>query len=297
MNHLISIVGPTAIGKTKLAVEIAQQFNCEIISADSRQFYQEMSVGTAKPTENEMRGIRHHLIDFLSVDESYSVGKFEQHVLGILDQLYLNNNLAILTGGSGLYINAVHNGIDNIPSNDEIRQEVISDYKKNGLKKLQDELRNADPIHYQLMDIDNPQRLIRAVEVCRLTGKTYSSFRTKPKLTRPFNIIKIGLYEKREIIYARINRRVDQMIESGLVSEVQNLQSKKHLNALQTVGYRELFEFFEGQCSLEKAIEKIKMNTRRFAKRQMTWFKKDTEIHWFNASSQTEIVNFINSNL
>lgn len=297
MNHLISIVGPTAIGKTKLAVEIAQQFNCEIISADSRQFYQEMSVGTAKPTENEMRGIRHHLIDFLSVDESYSVGKFEQHVLGILDQLYLNNNLAILTGGSGLYINAVHNGIDNIPSNDEIRQEVISDYKKNGLKKLQDELRNADPIHYQLMDIDNPQRLIRAVEVCRLTGKTYSSFRTKPKLTRPFNIIKIGLYEKREIIYARINRRVDQMIESGLVSEVQNLQSKKHLNALQTVGYRELFEFFEGQCSLEKAIEKIKMNTRRFAKRQMTWFKKDAEIHWFNASSQTEIVNFINSNL
>lgn len=297
MNHLISIVGPTAIGKTKLAVEIAQQFNCEIISADSRQFYQEMSVGTAKPTENEMRGIHHHLIDFLSVDESYSVGKFEQHVLGILDQLYLNNNLAILTGGSGLYINAVHNGIDNIPSNDEIRQEVISDYKKNGLKKLQDELKNADPIHYQLMDIDNPQRLIRAVEVCRLTGKTYSSFRTKPKLTRPFNIIKIGLYEKREIIYARINRRVDQMIESGLVSEVQNLQSKKHLNALQTVGYRELFEFFEGQCSLEKAIEKIKMNTRRFAKRQMTWFKKDTEIHWFNASSQTEIVNFINSNL
>jgi len=147
------------------------------------------------------------------------------------------------------------------------------------------------------MDIDNPQRLIRAVEVCRLTGKTYSSFRTKPKLTRPFNIIKIGLYEKREIIYARINRRVDQMIESGLVSEVQNLQSKKHLNALQTVGYRELFEFFEGQCSLEKAIEKIKMNTRRFAKRQMTWFKKDAEIHWFNASSQTEIVNFINSNL
>ncbi|MDC3337536.1 tRNA (adenosine(37)-N6)-dimethylallyltransferase MiaA [Flavobacteriales bacterium] len=297
MNHLISIVGPTAIGKTKLAVEIAQQFNCEIISADSRQFYQEMSVGTAKPTENEMRGIHHHLIDFLSVDESYSVGKFEQHVLGILDQLYLNNNLAILTGGSGLYINAVHNGIDNIPSNDEIRQEVISDYKKNGLKKLQDELKNADPIHYQLMDIDNPQRLIRAVEVCRLTGKTYSSFRTKPKLTRPFNIIKIGLYEKREIIYARINRRVDQMIESGLVSEVQNLQSKKHLNALQTVGYRELFEFFEGQCSLEKAIEKIKMNTRRFAKRQMTWFKKDAEIHWFNASSQTEIVNFINSNL
>jgi len=280
-----------------LAVEIAQQFNCEIISADSRQFYQEMSVGTAKPTENEMRGIHHHLIDFLSVDESYSVGKFEQHVLGILDQLYLNNNLAILTGGSGLYINAVHNGIDNIPSNDEIRQEVISDYKKNGLKKLQDELKNADPIHYQLMDIDNPQRLIRAVEVCRLTGKTYSSFRTKPKLTRPFNIIKIGLYEKREIIYARINRRVDQMIESGLVSEVQNLQSKKHLNALQTVGYRELFEFFEGQCSLEKAIEKIKMNTRRFAKRQMTWFKKDAEIHWFNASSQTEIVNFINSNL
>jgi len=297
LNHLISIVGPTAIGKTKLAVEIAQQFNCEIISADSRQFYQEMSVGTAKPTENEMRGIHHHLIDFLSVDESYSVGKFEQHVLGILDQLYLNNNLAILTGGSGLYINAVHNGIDNIPSNDEIRQEVISDYKKNGLKKLQDELKNADPIHYQLMDIDNPQRLIRAVEVCRLTGKTYSSFRTKPKLTRPFNIIKIGLYEKREIIYARINRRVDQMIESGLVSEVQNLQSKKHLNALQTVGYRELFEFFEGQCSLEKAIEKIKMNTRRFAKRQMTWFKKDAEIHWFNASSQTEIVNFINSNL
>ena len=280
-----------------MAVEIAQQFNCEIISADSRQFYQEMSVGTAKPTENEMRGIHHHLIDFLSVDESYSVGKFEQHVLGILDQLYLNNNLAILTGGSGLYINAVHNGIDNIPSNDEIRQEVISDYKKNGLKKLQDELKNADPIHYQLMDIDNPQRLIRAVEVCRLTGKTYSSFRTKPKLTRPFNIIKIGLYEKREIIYARINRRVDQMIESGLVSEVQNLQSKKHLNALQTVGYRELFEFFEGQCSLEKAIEKIKMNTRRFAKRQMTWFKKDAEIHWFNASSQTEIVNFINSNL
>ncbi|MBT4776208.1 MAG: tRNA (adenosine(37)-N6)-dimethylallyltransferase MiaA [Crocinitomicaceae bacterium] len=297
MNHLISIVGPTAIGKTEFAVKIAKQFNCEIISADSRQFYKEMSIGTAKPTEIEMKGIPHHLIDFLSVDEPYSVGKFEQDVLSLLEQLYSTNNVAIMTGGSGLYINAVHNGIDDIPSNELVRQEVISEYKKKGIKILQDELKNRDPAHYKLMDIDNPQRLIRAVEVCRLTGKPYSSFRTKPKLIRPFNIIKIGLFEEREIIYARINQRVDQMIEYGLVDEVKNLQTKMKLNALQTVGYRELFEFFEGKCSLEKAIDKIKINTRRFAKRQMTWFKKDTDIQWFNTSNQTDVVKFINDAL
>ena len=256
-----------------------------------------MSIGTAKPTEIEMKGIPHHLIDFLSVDEPYSVGKFEQDVLSLLEQLYSTNNVAIMTGGSGLYINAVHNGIDDIPSNELVRQEVISEYKKKGIKILQDELKNRDPAHYKLMDIDNPQRLIRAVEVCRLTGKPYSSFRTKPKLIRPFNIIKIGLFEKREIIYARINQRVDQMIEYGLVDEVKNLQTKMKLNALQTVGYRELFEFFEGKCSLEKAIDKIKINTRRFAKRQMTWFKKDTDIQWFNTSNQTDVVKFINDAL
>ena len=297
MNYLISIVGPTAIGKTELAIELAMKFKCEIISADSRQFFKEMSIGTAKPSINEMKGVPHHLIDFLSINDAYSVGKFEHDVLSLIEQLHTTNKLAIMVGGSGLYVNAIDNGIDDIPSSDQIRQEVILDYKNNGIKELQEELKKKDPDHYKKMDIDNPQRLIRAIEVCRLTGKTYSSFRTQPKLKRPFTIIKIGLFADREIIYNRINLRVNHMIENGLVDEAKSLHTKKSLNALQTVGYRELFEYFEGKCSYEKAVENIKTNTRRFAKRQLTWFKRDAEIQWFDTTNQTGAVKFIEAKI
>jgi tRNA dimethylallyltransferase len=295
LKYLISIVGPTAIGKTNLAVEVAHRYNCDIISADSRQFYKEMSIGTAKPSPEDMDGITHHFVDFISVEQSFSAGKFEEEAVHRIKELHSSNPVVVMVGGSGLYINAVLNGIDPIPSNQAIREELSDTLEKKGIESLQIELLEKDPEHYHAMDINNPQRLIRALEVCRHTRNTYTSYRTKEIKVRPFEIIKIGLTANRDTIYDRINTRVDEMLKQGLLEEVKALQEVRHLNALQTVGYKELFEHLDGKTELQAAVENIKMNTRRFAKRQLTWFKKDNEIHWFDIEDRTSAVNFLKS--
>ncbi len=295
MKYLISIVGPTAIGKTNLAVEFAHRHNCDIISADSRQFYKEMSIGTAKPRSVDMDGVTHHFVDFISVEQSFSAGKFEEEAIQKIKELHSRNPVVVMVGGSGLYINAVLNGIDPIPSNQAIREELSVILENKGIESLQSELLEKDPEHYHAMDINNPQRLIRALEVCRHTGNTYTSYRTQAIKVRPFKIIKIGLTANRETIYNRINVRVDEMMKQGLLDEVKALQDVRHLNALQTVGYKELFEHLDGKTELQTAVENIKMNTRRFAKRQLTWFGKDPEIHWFDIKNLTDSVNFLES--
>ena len=297
MNQLISIVGPTAIGKTNFAVGLAKKFDAEIISADSRQFYKEMTIGTAKPTRSEMKGIVHHFVDFLGVDENYSAGKFEEQAIAKIEKLHRSNPLVIMVGGSGLYVDAVLKGIDPIPSNPEIRIALQKELSQNGIEKLQNELLQRDPQHHIFMDINNPQRLVRALEVCRHTGKTYTSFRKRVAKSRSFEVIKIGMTANREEIYKRINQRVDQMISSGLLDEVKSLTTVKNLNALQTVGYKELFEYLDDTTDLATAIENIKRNTRRFAKRQMTWFNKDSEIQWFDIEQLDSAISFVTASI
>lgn len=297
MNQLISIVGPTAIGKTNFAVGLAKKFDAEIISADSRQFYKEMTIGTAKPTRSEMKGIVHHFVDFLGVDENYSAGKFEEQAIAKIEKLHRSNPLVIMVGGSGLYVDAVLKGIDPIPSNPEIRIALQKELSQNGIEKLQNELLQRDPQHHMFMDINNPQRLVRALEVCRHTGKTYTSFRKRVAKSRPFEVIKIGMTANREEIYKRINQRVDQMISAGLLDEVKSLTTVKNLNALQTVGYKELFEYLDDTTDLATAIENIKRNTRRFAKRQMTWFNKDSEIQWFDIEQLDAAISFVTASI
>lgn len=294
---LISIVGPTAIGKTSFSVQLAKQLNCEIISADSRQFFKEMSIGTAKPTPEEMKGIPHHFVDFLPIEEFYTAGKFENDVLAKLTELFQKDDVAIMVGGSGLYVNAVLSGIDEIPSNPEIRAELNSELEEKGLRHMQQKLKKLDYEHYLAMDRRNPQRLIRAIEVCLVTGKKYSDLRNHTPKEREFNIIKIGLTADREIIYDRINQRVDEMVKEGLIEEVKSLLPKRELNALNTVGYKELFTHFDGEWELDFALEKIKQNTRNFAKRQLTWFKKDKETKWFDTLQELpkieELINHL----
>ncbi len=297
MNQLISIVGPTAIGKTNFAVGLAKKFDAEIISADSRQFYKEMTIGTAKPTRSEMKGIVHHFVDFLEVDENYSAGKFEEQAIAKIEKLHRSNPLVIMVGGSGLYVDAVLKGIDPIPSNPEIRIALQKELSQNGIEKLQNELLQRDPQHHMFMDINNPQRLVRALEVCRHTGKTYTSFRKRVAKSRSFEVIKIGMTANREEIYKRINQRVDQMISAGLLDEVKSLTTVKNLNALQTVGYKELFEYLDDTTDLATAIENIKRNTRRFAKRQMTWFNKDSEIQWFDIEQLDAAISFVTASI
>ncbi|MFL2570818.1 MAG: tRNA (adenosine(37)-N6)-dimethylallyltransferase MiaA [Parvicellaceae bacterium] len=295
-KNLIVIVGPTAIGKTSLAIGLANKLACEIISADSRQFYREIAIGTAKPSENELNAAPHHFIDNLSIHDEYSAGQFEIDALKCLETLFLKSNYAIVVGGSGMYINAICKGIDLIPSSKEIRGALNLEYKTNGIKPLQDELKLLDPEHFNNMDTQNPQRLIRALEVCRFSGKSYSSFRNNKDKKRSFNIIKIGLFNEREILHERINLRVDQMIHDGLLNEIKENRNNSKLNALNTVGYKELFNYLNKQTSLNDAIEEIKRNTRKFAKRQMTWFKKDKEINWFKEPKLEEVHGFIKEN-
>ncbi len=279
MKTLITVVGPTASGKTSLSIEIARQLNCEIISADSRQFYKEMNVGTAKPSTAEMHGIPHHFIDFISVKDEYNAGKYETDVVNFLEHYFQKKNVAILVGGSGLYVNAVCNGMDEIPPSDKnTRQKINEELRKNGLEYLLKKLKILDEKYYHEADKNNPHRIIRALEVCIISGVSYSSFRKKESYKkRNFNIQKIGLEISREILYQRINKRTDEMIKNGLAEEAEKLFPLRNLNALKTVGYEELFQYFEHKFSLEKSVELIKQNTRRFAKRQITWFKKDKE--------------------
>jgi len=283
---LIVIAGPTAVGKTAIAIELAKQLKTEIISADSRQFYREMSIGTAKPTDKELAAAKHYFINSHSINENFSVGDFEKQSLQLLDELFKTNDKVIMAGGSGLYIQAVTKGFDDLPVADEaIRIHLNQELAEKGIQFLQDALKTADPDYYQQVDLNNPQRLIRALEVFESTGKPFSSFRKATVNKRPFNCIKIGLDLPREMLYRRINQRVDDMIDQDLIEEARSLLPYRHLNALNTVGYSELFDHFEGKTDLDTAIELIKQNTRRFAKRQLTWFRKDKEIKWFMADS------------
>ena len=299
MNFLINIVGPTAIGKTALAIKLAHHFGTEIISSDSRQFFKEMSIGTAVPSEEELSEAVHHFIQHKSIFESYSVGDFERDTIKFLENFYKKNSIIIMVGGSGLYSNAVLYGLDEFPDiSQQIREDLNSEYKNKGIEFLQKKLQQLDPQHYENVDIYNPQRIIRALEVCIGTGKAYSSFLNKKKKDRFFSFIQIGLIAEREAMYNRINLRVEKMLENGLFREVQSLYKYKNLNALQTVGYREFFDFLDSKINFNQAIELTKMNTRRFAKRQLTWYNKQTDIQWFDYKTNlTEIVNYINSKL
>ncbi|MCF8453022.1 MAG: tRNA (adenosine(37)-N6)-dimethylallyltransferase MiaA [Pedobacter sp.] len=291
---LIVIAGPTAAGKTVLAIQIAKHFNTEIISADSRQFYREMSIGTAKPSKEELESVRHHLIDSHSIHDSFSVGDFEKEVINLLKELFKSHDQVVLVGGSGLFINAVCNGFDELPvASEETRKKLNKLLDEKGIEHLQEKLKKADPVYYAEVDIHNPQRLIRALEVFETSGKPFSSFRTNIPKKRNFNIIKLAISPNREKLYEQINLRVDQMLENGLLEEVEGLKEHRHLNALNTVGYSEVFEYFDGKLSEEEAIDKIKQNTRRFAKRQLTWFKKSEDIHWFDPQGSGSILNYL----
>ncbi|WP_298883831.1 tRNA (adenosine(37)-N6)-dimethylallyltransferase MiaA [uncultured Polaribacter sp.] len=290
-NFLITIVGPTAIGKTALSIKLANYFKSDIISCDSRQFYKEMKIGTAVPEDDELAAAKHHFIQNRSILEDYNVGTFEKDALSKLDELFKENPVQIMVGGSGLYVDAVLKGLDYFPKVDaKIREDLNSKLEKEGLESLQNKLKELDLETYNTIAIDNPQRVIRALEICIGSGTPYSTFKNKPKAPRNFHSIKIGLDADREIIYNRINMRVDIMIANGLLEEAKLLYKHKNLNALQTVGYRELFSYFNGDFTKEFAISEIKKNTRRFAKRQGTWFKKDQNTLWFNYQTEIETI-------
>ena len=295
---LIVIVGPTAIGKTELAIKVAQHFNTEIVSADSRQFYKEMSIGTAKPSGDELQAIKHHFIDSHSIHEEFTVGDFEAQALSTLNAILQSKEVAVLVGGSGLFIKAITEGFDNLPKTEPgLRKELNQLFDLEGILPLQEKLQKLDPLYYQEVDLNNPQRIIRALEVSISSGQPYSSFRSHQTQTRPFSIIKIGLNTQRETLYNRINARVDNMINAGLINEVKSLLPYKHHNALNTVGYSEIFDALDGNLSMEVAIQNIKQNTRRFAKRQLTWFRKDVEIKWFEPEEKDQVLTYISTRL
>ena len=290
-NFLITIVGPTAIGKTALSIQLANHFKSDIISCDSRQFFKEMSIGTAVPNTDELAAATHHFIQDRSILEDYNVGAFERDALKKLDELFSENPIQIMVGGSGLYVDAVLKGLDYFPKvAPEIRQKLTQQLKKDGIEFLQNKLKELDSETYNIIELKNPKRVIRALEICIGTGTPYSTFKNKPKMPRNFHSIKIGINADREVIYNRINMRVDIMIENGLLEEVKKLQQHKNLNALQTVGYRELFSYFEGEYTKEFAISEIKKNTRRFAKRQGTWFKRDENTLWFDHLTESNVI-------
>lgn len=293
-KYLIVIVGPTAIGKTALSIRLAQYFNTEILSADSRQFFKEMSIGTAKPSKQEMQGIVHHFIDSHSITEEYNVGKFETDAVHLLDQLFQKKDIVIMAGGSGLYVDAVCKGFDELPEADiTIRKQIDQLYSEKGIEALQTLLQELDPTYYDQVDKMNPQRLSRALEVCLSSGKPYSQLREGKNKERGFRIIKIGLTIEREKLYNNINKRVDQMIAAGLLDEVKRLTTHQTKNALQTVGYQELFDHLNNKTTLEKAIELIKQHTRNFAKRQLTWFRRDKDTKWFEPTETETIIKYI----
>lgn len=295
---LIVVVGPTAIGKTALAITLANHFNTEIISADSRQFFKEMAIGTAKPDAEELAAAKHHFIDSHSVSQLFSTGDFEVEALKTIDNILSNHNTAIMVGGSGLYINAVVNGLDEMPEIDlSIREKLNKQFETEGINAIQTQLAKYDPEYFAKVDQQNPQRMIRGLEVFLSTGQKLSSMLSATKKQRPFNIVKIGLNTDRAVLYNRINLRVDKMMELGLLDEVKSLLPYRTFNALNTVGYAELFDYVDGKVDLETAVSAIKQNTRRFAKRQLTWFRRDEEIKWFEPNDTEEVIRFINSKI
>ena len=293
-KKLIVLLGPTASGKTSLSIEIAQKLNTEILSCDSRQFYKELKIGAAPPSKEELAIVKHHFIHHLSINENYSIGQFEKDAIKKITELFKAHNYLLLVGGSGLYIDAICNGIDNIPNiSKNVREKINNEYEKNGITWLQEKIKKIDPDFYKSADINNPQRLKRCYEVFHQTGKRFSTFHKKEKKKRNFEIIKIGIKTDREQLYRKINTRVDKMIKNGLVNEAELLKKFRKKNALNTVGYKELFNYFNQNIELDIAIEEIKKNTRRLAKRQLTWFRKDKNIHWYLKSEKNKIIKAI----
>ena len=300
-KKLIVLTGPTAVGKTAVSLDIAKHFGIPVINADSRQIFKELRIGTARPTEAEMQEVKHYFVGTLGIEDYYSASLYEQQVLELLDKEFQSHDYALLSGGSMMYIDAVCDGIDDIPTiDDDTRALMKQRLKDEGLEALVEELKRLDPEYYEIVDRQNPRRVVHALEICVMTGKTYTSFRSKEKRSkegsrneRPFHIIKIGLNREREELYNRINARVDKMMSDGLLDEVKALYPKKELNALNTVGYKELFDYLDGRWPLEEAVERIKGNTRRYARKQLTWYKKDEQIRWFHPDDKQSIMNYI----
>ena len=291
---LIVITGPTAVGKTQLCLDIARHFDIPIINADSRQIFKELSIGTAKPSAEELQQVRHYFVGTLSLQDYYSASLFESQVMALLGTLFQQSDYALMAGGSMMYIDAVCDGIDDIPTIDnETRATMKRRLAEEGLPRLCEELQRLDPEYYEIVDRQNPKRVVHALEICTMTGRTYTSFRKRDKKKRPFRIVKIGLNREREELYQRINARVDKMMQQGLLKEAESVYPLRHLNALNTVGYKELFEYFNGRWSLEEAVERIKGNTRRYARKQLTWYKKDPQIRWFHPDQKKEIIDYI----
>lgn len=293
---LIVLIGPTGVGKTDLSIKIAEKYNSPIISADSRQLYSDLKIGTAAPAEEYLKRVKHYFVGTLKLTDYYSAAQYESDVISLLEELFKENDTILLTGGSMMYIDAICKGIDDIPTVDnDTRRMMMEKYEKEGLERLCAELKLLDPEYYSIVDLKNPKRVIHALEICYMTGKTYTSFRTGNKKQRPFDIIKIGLCREREELYERINRRVDMMINDGLVDEVKSVYQYRDLNSLNTVGYKEIIQYLDGNCTLNFAIEKIKQNSRIYSRKQMTWFRRDNEITWFHPDNEEEIMNFIES--
>lgn len=291
---LIVITGPTAVGKTAISLEIAKYFGIPVINADSRQIYRELKIGTARPTEAEMKEVRHYFVGTLGIADYYNASLYEQQVLALLDSLFLTHDFALLSGGSMMYIDAVCDGIDDIPTvDDKTRETMKRRLEEEGLEALCEELKRLDPDYYEEVDRQNPRRVVHALEICTMTRNTYTSYRKREKRERPFQIIKIGLTLPREELYNRINARVDKMMADGLLKEARQMYPQKELNALNTVGYKELFDYFDGRWPLEEAVERIKGNTRRYARKQLTWYKKDDHFRWFHPQDKEKIINYI----
>jgi tRNA dimethylallyltransferase len=297
MNSLIVVLGPTGVGKTELCLRLAEHFSIPIINADSRQIFAELPIGTAAPTKMQQSLAQHYFVGNHTIKDYYSASMFEQDVLSLLDQLYnAHNKIALMSGGSMMYIDAVCKGIDDLPTIDEATRTMMKQHlEKDGLQTLVEELQKLDPEHYNIVDKKNPRRVVHALEICYMTGKTYTSFRKNSIKERPFKIIKIGLNRPREELYDRINKRVLQMIDDGFIEEARKVYPQKGLNSLNTVGYKELFDYFDGNCTLDEAIFKIQSNTRRYCRKQLTWFKKDDNIKWFHPDNIEEIINYIDT--
>ena len=298
LKTLIVLIGPTGVGKTELSLRLAETFHTCILSADSRELDAELKIGTAAPTATQLQRVKHYFVGTLGLTEYYSAAQYEAEVLKLLDTLFEEKEVVLLTGGSMMYVDAVCKGIDDIPTVDnETRQLMLRRYESEGLEQLCAELKLLDPEYYRIVDLKNPKRVIHALEICYMTGRTYTSFRTCNTKERPFRILKIGLTRPREELYARINQRVDQMMAEGLLEEARRVYPHKDYNALNTVGYKELFKYLEGEWTLDFAIEKIKQNSRIYSRKQMTWFKRDADIHWYHPNQETEIVNYLRSQL
>jgi tRNA dimethylallyltransferase len=295
---LIVILGPTGVGKTSISLKLAELLDCPIISSDSRQFYNELKIGTAAPTEEELERVKHYFIGSHSIHDEYNAGQYEQDVMQLTAKIFTQGNAALLVGGSMMYIDAVCNGMDDIPSVPvEVRDGWLKVFEENGLEYIQRQLQELDPSHYQQVDLKNPKRILHALEICSVTGKPYSALRTGLKKERPFQIIKIGLNRPRAELYERINLRVDVMMADGLLEEAKQYFEYRHLNTLNTVGYKEIYEYMLGNWTLEHAVEMIKQDSRRYAKRQLTWFNRDSEIHWFHPDDEDQIIDFVNKKL